>query len=238
MAIGINTSDADVWRKKAEALHWAGRDEESLQAYEEVARIEPTDADTWSTIGDSLWQVASSMIQCRLMSAPLDWIRDPSWELRWSDTGHHLLDYGLFNESMKAFERALEMDPESYDCLKLKGDALAGLERYDEALSAYNSAIDANESYAEAWFGKGKVFEILARNDEAIAAYDRAIEKDPQCEYGQVPIQKGRLLQRLKRYDEALLTYNEALDIAPEEYSAWLAKGDVLKALGRYRRGD
>ena len=84
------------------------------------------------------------------------------------------------DESIKAFDKAIELNPRDSLAWDAKGLALYKLNKYDEAITAYNKAIKINPQYSYAWDDKGEALVKLGKSDKAITAYDKALEINPQ----------------------------------------------------------
>ncbi|MCH8028372.1 MAG: tetratricopeptide repeat protein [Candidatus Dadabacteria bacterium] len=87
---------------------------------------------------------------------------------------------GEHEQALKAFEKALRINPDFADALNNRGSALRQLKRYEEALKAYEKAIEINPDYAEAWSNKAAALLNLKRPDEALLHSDKAVELDPK----------------------------------------------------------
>ena len=99
---------------------------------------------------------------------------------------------GKYNESIQAFDKAIELDPKHAYPWYNKGNALNNLGKYNEAVLAYNKAIEINPQYADAWNNKGDALYNLGKYNETIKALDRAIQLDPK--YTPAWIGKGATL--------------------------------------------
>jgi tetratricopeptide (TPR) repeat protein len=75
---------------------------------------------------------------------------------------------------MKAYDKAIELDPKDTGVWILKARALETRGRYDESLEAYERAIELDPAEKEAWKGKGNVLKSLGRDAEAEAALTRS----------------------------------------------------------------
>lgn len=58
--------------------------------------------------------------------------------------------------------------------LRLKGEALEGLKRYDDALAAFNRAIGYVTDDIDAWKGRARTLRALGRGPEAREAEQHA----------------------------------------------------------------
>jgi tetratricopeptide (TPR) repeat protein len=146
--------------------------------------------------------------------------------------GLNFADKRNLNEAIKAYDKALQLDPESALALNNKGIALADLGKYDEAIRAYEEAIEVDSKYAEAWNNKGIALADLGKYDEAIDAYEEAIEVDSK--YAEAWNNKGIALADLGKYDEAIRAYEMAISI-DSKYAVPLNNiGNAFRKQGKY----
>ena len=68
----------------------------------------------------------------------------------WYNKGNELIEIGLYEEALEAFEHALWLDKNYTEALNGKGNALLNLGRFDEALEAYERALELAQSTARA----------------------------------------------------------------------------------------
>ena len=59
----------------------------------------------------------------------------------WNNEGIAFFANGQYNEALKCYDAALEIDPNFIMALNNKGNALRMLKRYDEAIESYDKAI-------------------------------------------------------------------------------------------------
>ena len=97
----------------------------------------------------------------------------------WNNKGRELYDLDEHDEAIKAFDKAIEANPQYYEAWYNKGVALVNLGKYDEAITAFDKAIEINPHNWVAWDGKGVILTELGKYDEAIKAFDKAIELNP-----------------------------------------------------------
>ncbi len=75
----------------------------------------------------------------------------------WNDKGNALVDQGKYDEAIKAYDRAIEINPQLAEPWFNKGVALYLQGKYDEAIQAYDRVIEIDPHLAEPWSGKGSV---------------------------------------------------------------------------------
>jgi tetratricopeptide (TPR) repeat protein len=120
----------------------------------------------------------------------------------WFDVGLTLYDQDRFNDSIQAYNRAIEINPQFAEAWNNKGINLGLLGRYNEALQAFGNATTINSTYAEAWYNMGVIFDLKRDCNSAIQAYSRAIEIN-------------------QSYKKAIINKNNDIDIIANTWPNW-----------------
>jgi len=146
---------------------------------------------------------------------------------------------GRNDDSLKYYERAIQIDPDNKLAWINKANALVRLNRtgeatgaYQEALKITNKSLMADPEDSDLWAEKGLLLHNMGNSEEAVKAFANATRIDP----GDEPSWKmmGVLLaSELHRYDEAAQAFDGALQANPEDGQVWSLKADALKALGK-----
>ncbi|NLX39987.1 MAG: tetratricopeptide repeat protein [Methanothrix sp.] len=165
----------------------------------------------------------------------------------WFNRGQELMDNESYEEALRAYDSAIELDPEDARFWMGKGDTQMRMGDYDEYLVTYEKALDlinesleANPLDAEGWFVKGELLDRLYRYDGALESYNRSLEIDPTDK--EVWFEKGNALdtaavfqtqdpERIRAYEDAIIAYDEALKLDPDYGNAWMGKGYSLSNL-------
>jgi tetratricopeptide (TPR) repeat protein len=153
-----------------------------------------------------------------------------SWE--WYNKGGSLFCLGRYDEAVRSYDRALEIDPRFAAAWNNKGNSFRRLGRHDEAICCYDKALEMDPQDTAAWNNKGNSLHSLGRDEEALRSYDRALALDPR--FAAAWSAKGGVLGDLARDEEAIRCYDRALELKPEHANAWHGKGVRLYSLGRY----
>jgi tetratricopeptide (TPR) repeat protein len=183
-------------------------------------------------------------------------MQDPKNADAWQYKALTLRDLERFNESLEAFQRALELDPQDDQARTEMAGLLMVMGRSYEAASVLDSSPDRVPHSPQerldqsiVWRLRGKILVEKGSYDEALEAYDRAIELGDGQPVGEATawMGKGSLLMRLERYEDALLAFDSALQSdypdkdgegKPRQTlvgsEAWLGRGEALDALGRH----
>ena len=98
---------------------------------------------------------------------------------RWNNEGVALIQLGRYEEALKAYDKAIELNPNDAVTWCNKGVVLRVFGRYEEALKAYDKAIELKPDLAEAWYGKGCVYFLKGDKRNALENLSKAIELNP-----------------------------------------------------------
>lgn len=107
-------------------------------------------------------------------------LEDAEKSLGYTFEGEKLTGSGAYNEAIKLFDKALELDSETPRTHFDKAIALINLNEYNEALDECDIALEINQNYEEALICKGDILVLLNRHYEAINCYERALEVNPE----------------------------------------------------------
>jgi len=168
----------------------------------------------------------------------------------WYKKGLELSKKGSHEEAVRAYDKAIEIDPQNATLWLAKGQGLrsmaygfSGQERTtieEAAIKAYDKAIKIDPNYSDAWGSKGYILlQIASRNktvnmdvcNESLYSFDKALElnpKDANAWQG-----RGTLLLGLNRFEEAIESYDRALESDPSYIGASQGKAQAFEALGR-----
>lgn len=171
----------------------------------------------------------------------------------WYKKGLDLDRNGSYEEAIKAYNRAIELEPDNatfYTALVPNLNMLAfttnNQSRRNESLEAIDKALEIDPKSPIAWEQKGSMlYYQTKRYNKSLEAYDKAIENissySPDNQLNQAEFlsfiwtSKSISLWQLMRYNESLEAVDKAVQIDPSgNYDAWVFKGQILAYLGRY----
>ncbi|MFZ2472484.1 MAG: tetratricopeptide repeat protein, partial [Methanothrix sp.] len=249
-----------IWYSKGRVLEKLGRDEEAAHAYNKSVE----DVDTiigWVASGrdfymnlSEAWQYKGQLLEEQgryeeAVQALENATRiNPEGLRDWHELGTVLArDLGRYNQSLEAYDRALQLDPWDGDILTGKANVLRSLGRYGEALEHYEKVLQLDMQsphsffyLAKAWLGKGEILRIQGKYNESFLAYDKALELDPRYPED-VWIGRGRLLDSMGRHQEAkeeynqsFVSYREVVKNNSRRCDIWHGLGNALLGLKRY----
>ncbi|MFH1791070.1 MAG: tetratricopeptide repeat protein [Candidatus Omnitrophota bacterium] len=98
---------------------------------------------------------------------------------------------GLYDEAIKEYKKAIEIDPRYPSPYFNLGLLYMDLENWTEAVEYFRKAVDVNPEFARAYEKLGMAYLAAGRTDAAVAAWRKSLEIDPYQE---------DLKQQLERY--------------------------------------
>ena len=87
-------------------------------------------------------------------------------EYAWVNKGFALIRQSKYDEAIKAFDKAIELNPQYADAWSNKGVALYDQGKFDEAIKAFDEAIKLNPQDPIARYAKGLVLQKLGHRVE------------------------------------------------------------------------
>ena len=127
--------------------------------------------------------------------------------------GLSLLEENQFPAALEHFERALTIEPTSYEGHHNKGMVLEKMGRLQEAVSHYQQAIEYCPESSRTFNNLGNAYRELDLLDEAIKSFKKAIELDPN--YAEAFSNLGWTLFRLQEYQQSKEYFKKAIKINP-----------------------
>lgn len=162
----------------------------------------------------------------------------------WVDVGQRLMDLGIYEDALTAFDNAIKSFPNNEDIKRKKAAVLNSLERYNESFEIYDNLLrnyghDRDSDIVDILNTKFDILIKLGKLKEAWAIIDQISVFWPGS--GLAKIKKGCLLMKLSKYQEALDEFEVVLKrygtksyIKTEILEAMYNKALALKAMKRY----
>lgn len=197
--IAANPGDLDASSKKSLLLARLNRSDEAIQTLKRAVEADPENPAAWRMMGLALIAMAESR-----------GAEEEGTEMEKAD-----LD-GIYNQSLQAFQKALDLDPCDAEAWRRKALAHLGLGEQDEAKKALDRAIEIDPRSAQAWQDKGILLLEAGRAEEAIVALDRALAIQP--DNLDALSTKAEALTILGRYQEAEAAFDQAMDMNSGRY--------------------
>lgn len=200
--------------KKILLLVKLGRFDEAISTLDSTIKSYPENLKAWKIKGFSLINIAEKSIA-------------ESSEAENGTVGSNTTELdGRYNQSLQAFQRALDLDPDDADAWRGRALAYSGLKDHDEALKASDKAVEIDPGYGQAWLDRGILLLEMGRTEEALFALDRALSIQPD-NLDALSI-KAEALTVLGRYQEAEAAFYQAMDMDSERYETGDSEVDWL----------
>ena len=242
-AIGLNQSNGLAWLLKGSVLAMTGKYDEANKALDKAIGLnqsqELNEYALMMKVG-TLWGVGKYDEANKVSDTIIG--KNQSNCAAWLSKGQILGDWGMktktlknINESIKAFDKVIELAPRSTYAAQawyFKGNDMKYLGLDKEPIKCYDEAISIDPEYLPAWIEKADSYFNLGEYGGAVQAYDEIIKLNSSIEY--VWRNKGIALEHLGQYNDALEAYNHAIDIDPTDARAWFGKGYSLNNQGDY----
>ena len=135
-----------------------------------------------------------------------------------------------YDQAIKSYELALEVDDESAKAYYKLGRVYASKYEYEEAIENYEYAIYYNEKYHQAYESLGIVYQTLENPRKAIENYKLSVANDPRN--FQCLARLARMHNDMGKYEEARAYAEECLLIKRNYAGAYFEIGRAEKALG------
>jgi len=98
----------------------------------------------------------------------------------WHAIAAALISEQRYEESLKYYDKILEINPNDQKALLNKGSALRDIERYEESLKYYDKILEINPNHVKALASKGISLAFLKEWSEAEKLIFRAVELEPE----------------------------------------------------------
>ncbi|HEV2339166.1 MAG TPA: tetratricopeptide repeat protein [Patescibacteria group bacterium] len=133
--------------------------------------------------------------------------------------------------ALKAYERALKIDPSNKVALDGKLEASGKVGDLNGMLSAVDALIQIEPDDVSHHEYRGDILFKMKEYPTALAAYDQAIALAPHEYYF---LQRGDIFTRMFRFEDALVEYDKATALNPGNYEPSFRKGKLLTYMKKY----
>ena len=94
----------------------------------------------------------------------------------WLDRGGLFSTYGNYPAAIKAYKKALELDPNQSETYFDLGLAYAEMNEFDQALEQINKAIDLAPDMGRYYYGRARVLLISGQRERAMPDFQKAAD--------------------------------------------------------------
>lgn len=130
-----------------------------------------------------------------------------------------------FDESIKSYKKALELEPKYVDAYNGWAYSLYEEKKYDEAADIYKKALRLDQDYPYTYHYIGLNLYAQGKSDSAEEYYKKTIQLDPN--YDEVYVDYGKLLLKNKKLTEAGDMFEKAIDLDQNSFDAYSGLGEI-----------
>lgn len=206
----------------------AGRLEDALQSFRRASDLNPLLKEAY--MGAGCAEDAKGNYSAAAASYEMALGLDPKDVSVLNNMGVSLFNAGKFEESGKAFQKALEISP-SAGLYSNLGAVRQCLQSWDEAFASYQRAQELSSEDPTPLYNMAVGKAAQGRNEEALALCASLLEKEPENAGGHLI--RGVLLFRQGKVREALDELREAARLAPDSSEANYDLGIALLSSGK-----
>jgi len=165
----------------------------------------------------------------------LEWIaravaRDPRADFLVS-LGATLLRQGRREDALKAFDKAVQLEPDNASLWNQLGDVLLELQRRDHALLSFQHVLKLDPRHHNAAYKSGVLLHEAGRFEEAVAHLDLCDELKPN--HAPTLQARGRALLALRKFEDALADVSRGDALRPDDADTLNLIGACVQGLGR-----
>ena len=141
-------------------------------------------------------------------------------------------DEGKYEESIKLYKKAIEINPKFTDAYNGLAYSLFELKKYDEAEKIYTQALEIDPDNAYTYNYWAYLKEEKGNTEEALAMYKKAVMLNPNNT--EFTVDYGKILLKLKKYDEALEMFDKTIELEPKNPEGYYYKAEFFNEKGDY----
>ena len=150
----------------------------------------------------------------------------------WNCKGLALDNLKQYEQAIKAYDKAIALEPNNVWSWNNRGDAYTKLGRVEAAVNDLQQAIKLNPQQSHiAGNNLGKLYFQQRNYQDAITAYQNALKINNQ--YLPAMVGLGNAYKSVQDYNNALAAYDRAIAVHPDAYEAWYGKALVAESLAR-----
>jgi len=128
-----------------------------------------------------------------------------------------------YDEAVKSFESAINLNPNDAESYSGIGDAYYDLKKIDLALEAYKKATELKNAPDRAFARIGQIYSEQKKDDKSLEAYYIAKSKisKKSNSYINTLFNIGKFETTNKNYDKAEVAYMELLQLSPKDFETY-----------------
>ena len=146
--------------------------------------------------------------------------------------GNFLMMLKQIDDALKAYSRAIELNPNNTAAFNNRGVAYHGKGKLDLAVKDYNIAIKLNPDDANAYSNRGNVYREMGEFNRAIDDTNTAIKLNPNCT--EAYNNRGAAFGAKGQVDLAIKDCSKAIELNPNCTVAYSNRGNAYCIKGKF----
>jgi tetratricopeptide (TPR) repeat protein len=218
---GVAAAPAMVpaWVALGQAMHAAGRIDESGIAYDRALSLDPINPLARMGLGELKLSTGHAEEATREFQLALD--RQPTLAPAHLGIGNALACLGRNEEALARYEMAIALRKQLPEAEFATGFVLARMGRLEDAENRYRRALVLRPDFAAAWMNLGSLLREQGREVFAETALQRAVELRPDLVSGWINL--GQLERERSRPNEAEAHLRKAFSLNPNQVETLIA---------------
>jgi tetratricopeptide (TPR) repeat protein len=195
-----------------------------IEAAQELLQAHAAELGAWVEV--AVWLRQQEQFQAALITYDAALRQFPNSHVLYSNRGYVLLTMELYEQALRDFARALEIQPDYARALSFSGAAYERMQQFDRAAECYRKALALTPQDAKSWNSLGVCLLALGNEPEALAAYQQSIASDPV--FTDPLFNLAGFYQSRQEYDQALTCVDRLLEIDPDDTRAQALRQSIL----------
>jgi tetratricopeptide (TPR) repeat protein len=213
----------------------SGKNDEAIQAYNQVVELGPENVTVWNNIGSLYHKTGRSDEAIKAFGNAIK--KDPNDPVSWHGLGNVYASTGRLDEAVGCYRKAIQFNASYIPPWVKLGDVLLRQNRYEDALYAYMRTVEMDNKNVHAWSEIGGIYFKAGSYEQAIGAYKKALilGVDSAVLYASLAdtyTHTGNYAEAIQHFQKAIERENDN----NEKAVTWNKLGDVHRRIGDYER--
>lgn len=240
-----NITPAIAWYHRGSALKKLNRPPEAITSFERATLIQPNYSLAFTRMCEA--SIDLGLYQDAIKACDTAIEKNGDWgkvtaAIAWKNKAVALTKLGKLTESIYAYQRALEINPQDAIAWYEQGKLLQKSQQYERASSAYNMAIGIQPKYSQALARQTETLNKLQNYELALQMSDLALAGDgvwsEETTLAYLWNQRSSALVHLKKYEESIADAERAIALKRDYAEAWNNKAVSLWNLNKYLQAE